>query len=207
QLGYRTVDLLVERITGPAGPVVRAAAPEELHERLAIPPPEDPVAFDEILDGLERDVLPFVARISHPGYLAFIPGEGTWPGALGDLIASALNIDTCWWLGASGPSTLELVVLGWLRQWVGYPDEAAGVLVSGGSAANLTALACAREARLGVMSERAVVYMSDQTHSSMARAARALGFRPDQVRVIPTDGRQRLQVDALRAAIAADVAG
>src|SRR2546421_4781317 len=109
--------------------------------------------------------------------------------------------------GPSGPSTLELVVLGWLRQWVGYPDEAAGVLVSGGSAANLTALACAREARLGVMSETAVVYMSDQTHSSMARAARALGFRPDQVRVIPTDGRQRLQVDALRAAIAADEAG
>ena len=207
QLGYRTIDMLVDRVAGPPGPVVRSATPEELRQRLATPPPENPVAFDEILEGLERDVLPFVARIGHPGYLAFIPGEGTWPGALGDLIASALNIDTCWWLGASGPSTLELVVLGWLRQWVGYPDEAAGVLVSGGSAANLTALACAREARLGVMSETAVVYMSDQTHSSMARAARALGFRPDQVRVIPTDGRQRLQVDALRAAIAADQAG
>ena len=132
-------------------------------------------------------MLPFVARISHPGYLAFIPGEGTWPGALGDLIASALNIDTCWWLGASGPSALELVVLDWFRQWVGYPEGAAGVLVSGGSAANLTALACAREARIGAMDEQAVVYMSDQTHSSVARAARALGFRPDQVRVIPTD--------------------
>jgi glutamate/tyrosine decarboxylase-like PLP-dependent enzyme len=172
-----------------------------------MPPPDDPVAFDEILDGLERDVLPFVARISHPGYLAFIPGEGTWPGALGDLIASALNVDTCWWLGASGPSALELVVLDWLRQWVGYPEQAAGVLVSGGSAANLTALACAREARIGVMNEKAVVYMSDQTHSSLARAARVLGFRPDQVRVIPSDGRARMQVDALRAAIAADEAG
>src|SRR6478735_3435033 len=103
QLGYRTVDMLVDRITGPAGPVVRSATPEELHERLAMPPPEHAVGFEEILGGLERDVLPFVARISHPGYLAFIPGEGTWPGALGDLIASALNVDTCWWLGASGP--------------------------------------------------------------------------------------------------------
>ena len=115
QLGYRTVDMLVERITGPAGPVVRSATPEALHERLAMPPPEEAVAFEEILAGLERDVLPFVARISHPGYLAFIPGEGTWPGALGDLIGSALNIDTCWWLGASGPSALELVVLDWFR--------------------------------------------------------------------------------------------
>src|SRR5205807_3101632 len=207
RLGYRTVDMLVDRLAGDPGPVVRAGDPVQLRDALSMPPPEQAVPFDAILEQLERDVLPFVARIGHPGYLAFIPGEGTWPGALGDLIASALNIDRCWWLGASGASRLEVVVLGWLRQWVGYPDEAAGVLVSGGSAANLTALACAREARLGVMSETAVVYMSDQTHSSMARAARALGFRPDQVRVIPTDGRQRLQVDALRAAIAADEAG
>ena len=206
QLGYRTIDMLVDRIARPPGPVVRAATPEELRQRLAVPPPESPVPFDEILDGLERDVLPFVARISHPGYLAFIPGEGTWPGALGDLIASALNVDTCWWLGASGPSALELAVLDWVRQWVGYPVEGAGVLVSGGSAANLTALACAREARIGDMNEAAIVYLSDQTHSSVARAARALGFRPDQVRVIPTDERARMQVAALRTAIDADEA-
>src|SRR5256885_1146835 len=205
RLGYRTIDMLIERMTGPPGPVVQAATPAQLRERLASDPPEEPAAFDEILAALERDVLPYVARISHPGYLAFIPGEGTWPAALGDLIASALNIDTCWWLGASGPSALEIVVLDWLRQWVGYPERAAGVLVSGGSASNLTALACAREARLGAMDEGAVVYMSDQTHSSLARAARALGFRPEQVRIIRSDEQGRIRVEALRAAMAADV--
>jgi len=66
------------------------------------------------------------------------------------VLASALNVDTCWWLGASGPSALELVVLDWFRRWVGYPEQAAGVLVSGGSAANLTALACARNIFLSV---------------------------------------------------------
>ena len=207
ELGYRTVDMLVERITGPAGPVVRAETPEDLHKRLATPPSETPVPFLEILGGLERDVLPFVSRISHPGYLAFIPGEGTWPGALGDLIASALNVDTCWWLGSSGPSALELVVVDWLRQWVGYPEQASGVLVSGGSASNLTALACARETLIGPMDERAVLYMSDQTHSSLARAARALGFRPDQVRIIPSDEQARIRPEAVRSAIAADRAG
>ena len=204
RLGYRTIDMLVDRMTGPAGPVVRSATPAELHERLTMPPPEGPASFEEILGGLERDVLPFVARISHPGYLAFIPGEGTWPGALGDLIASALNLDTCWWLGASGPSALELVVLDWFRQWVGFPREAAGVLVSGGSAANLTALACAREALIGATDDRATIYLSDQTHSSVARAVRALGFRPDQVRVISSDPQARIRLDGLRAAIAAD---
>src|SRR5262245_47516632 len=206
RLGYRTVDLLVDRLVAPPGPVVRAGPPHELRERLALPPPESPAGFDEILADLERDVLPYVARLNHPGYLAFIPGEGTWPGALGDLIASALNIDTCWWLGSSGPSALELTVLEWFREWVGYPQTAAGVLVSGGSAANLTALACARESQIGAMDDQAVVYMSDQSHSSLARAARALGFRPDQVRIIPTDQVGRVRPEALRSAIAADAA-
>ena len=206
RMGYRTVDMLVDRLTGPPGPVVQALTPAQLRERLRTPPPEQAGDFDEILAALERDVLPYVARLNHPGYLAFIPGEGTWPGALGDLIASALNMDTCWWLGSSGPSALELTVLEWFREWVGYPEGAAGVLVSGGSAANLTALACAREAKIGAMDDQAVVYMSDQTHSSLARAARALGFRPDQVRIIPTDQVGRLRPEALRSALAADEA-
>jgi glutamate/tyrosine decarboxylase-like PLP-dependent enzyme len=198
-LGYRTVDLLVERLTGDPGPVVRAGSPDELRARLKAPPPETSRGYDDILATLERDVLPNVARISHPGYLAYIPGEGTWPAALADLIASALNVDTCWWLGASGPTTVELVVLDWFREWVGYPEHASGVLVSGGSAANLTALACAREAYTGEL-----IYLSDQTHSSVARAARALGFSPQQDRVVPTDERGRIHIGALRSALAAD---
>ncbi|MDX6533403.1 MAG: hypothetical protein QOF68_1147 [Gaiellales bacterium] len=204
--GYRAVDMLVDRLTGDPGPVVRSASQDELRRRLESPPPEHPVAFDEVLADLERDVLPFVARLSHPGYLAFIPGEGTWPGALGDLIASALNVDTCWWLGAAGPTVLELVVIDWFKQWVGYPPEASGLLVSGGSAANITALACARESLLGPMDDSAVAYMSDQTHSSVARAARVLGFRPDQVRIIPSDQQMRMRTDALRGAIDHDLA-
>ena len=184
RLGYRTVDMLVDRLTGDPGAVVRSAPPEQLLERLARPAPAGPCSFDELLDQLERDVLPYVARISHPGYLAFVPGEGTWPGALGDLVSSALNVDTCWWLGASGPAALELVVLDWIREWVGYPREARGVLTSGGSASNLTAMACAREALLGPMDTTAVAYLSDQAHASLAKGARALGFRPDQVRVL-----------------------
>ncbi|MDX6546530.1 MAG: aromatic-L-amino-acid/L-tryptophan decarboxylase, partial [Gaiellales bacterium] len=204
RLGYRTIDMLVDRITGPPGPVMRSAAPEELEQALAMHAPEAPGSYDEIIAGLERDVLPYVARISHPGYLAFIPGEGTWPGALGDLIASALNVDTCWWLGGSGPAALELVVVDWFRQWVGYPAEARGLLVSGGSAANLTALACAREALVGAMNEQLVAYLSDQSHTSLAKGTRALGFRPDRVRIVATDQYGRMRPEALSAAMLAD---
>jgi aromatic-L-amino-acid decarboxylase len=203
RLGYRTVDMLVERLAGDPGAVVRSAPPEQLLERLARPAPAGPSSFDDLLDQLERDVLPYVARISHPGYLAFVPGEGTWPGALGDFISSALNVDTCWWLGASGPAALELVVLDWIREWIGYPRDARGVLTSGGSASNLTAMACAREALLGPMDASAIAYLSDQAHASLAKGARALGFRPDQVRVLASDSAGRLRVDALQAAVGA----
>src|SRR5439155_1622055 len=109
------------------------------------------------------------------------------------------------WSLSSGPSQLERVVLGWFKQWIGYPSDAAGVLTSGGSAANMTALACARESVVGAMSDRLVVYCADHAHSSVARAARILGFRPDQLRVLPVDERYRMRPDALVHAMDADI--
>ena len=147
-----------------------------------------------------------MSRLAHPGYFAFIPASSTFAGALGDLIASALDIDVGSWMSAAGPSQLELTVLDWFKEWIGYPSSAAGILVSGGSAANMTALACAREALAGPMSDRIVAYCADQTHSSVARAARLLGFRPDQVRILPTDHNHRLRLDALKGAIDHDAA-
>jgi aromatic-L-amino-acid decarboxylase len=91
-LGYRTVDMLVRRLTNEAdaAPLTRAT-PEEMQRRLAEPAPEASQGFDSLLDRLEQDVLPFTSRGDHPGFLAFIPFCGTWPGALGDFIASAFT--------------------------------------------------------------------------------------------------------------------
>jgi len=202
QLGYQTVDLLVDRwVRLREQPVLRRGTPTELARRLTGSPPEGPQGFDSILEQLGSDVLPFVSHNDHPAFFAYIPGCGTWPGVLGDLVASACNLEASSWVQAAGPSQLELVVLGWFKQWIGYPEQAAGVLVSGGSAANLTALACAREALLGAMSDRVVAYLSDQAHSSMARAARVLGFRPNQVRVLPVDDGYRMRPEALAAVV------
>ena len=174
--------------------------------RLPFGAPEEPHDFDALLGQLKRDVLPFMANSSHPGYMAFVPSCGTFPAALGDFVASALGIYVGSWMEGPGPSHIELVVHDWFKEWIGYPSEAAGVLVSGGSAANLTALACAREAVLGAMDDRAVLYVADQAHASVARAARVLGFTADRVRVLPTDGEQRLRSETVAAAIGSDVA-
>jgi aromatic-L-amino-acid/L-tryptophan decarboxylase len=206
RMGYRTVDLLVERAARDRDdPALRSASRDELAARLAGPPPADGVPFEDILERLSDDVLPFIARWDHPRFFGFVPGSGTWPGALADFIVSAVNLDASSWREASGPSQLELTVLDWFRAWIGYPEEASGVLVSGGSAANITAVACAREARLGPMSDSVVVYLCDQAHSSMARAARILGFRPEQVRILPSDARNRLSPAILERAMDADV--
>jgi aromatic-L-amino-acid decarboxylase len=205
KIGYQTIDLLIEFLDrGRDAPAIRRASRAEMEQRLREPEPRAPQEYDAILDQLGRDVLPFMSRTDHPGYFAFIPGFGTWPAAMGDLIASACNIYNGSWQESAGPSEIELIVLDWFKEWIGYPPEASGVLVSGGSAANMTALACARETLLGAMSDRVVVYVSDQAHSSMARAARVLGFRPDQVRVLPVDSLYRLRPETLEAAMNAD---
>src|SRR5438067_1510213 len=203
ELGYRVVDMLVDQ--SPGAPL-RRAAPAEMRERLGGAPPAGPRPFEEVLARLEHDVLPFRSRVDHPGFLAFIPGSGTWPGALADFIASACNVYAGSWMESAGPSQVELEVLGWFKDWVGYPPEAAGSLTSGGSAANMTALACAREAKAGPMRDDLVLYVSDQAHSSIARAARILGFRPEQVRVLPSDDAFRLAPGTLAAAMKADLA-
>ena len=206
-MGLAVVEMLIARIEGLRdGPVLRTDSPEAMRERLAGQPSNGPRDFSELLRVLDEHVLPFVGHFDHPRFFGYIPGAGTWPAALGDLIAAATMIDAGSWREAAGPSALELTVLDWFRDWVEYPDSTAGVLVSGGSAANLTAIACAREALIGPMSPRIVMYTGDQTHSSVARAARHLGFRPDQLRVLPTDDAFQLRPHDVIAAIDADVA-
>src|SRR3954454_10714747 len=156
RLGYRTVDLLVDRLADPgADRALRRATPEEMRSRLSGPAPPEATPLDALLDQLWRDVLPYASRCEHPRYFAFIPADGTWPGALGDFISSAVNVYTGSWMESAGPSQVEITVLRWFSDWVGYPETATGVLLNGGSAANMTALACAREALHGPMSEDA----------------------------------------------------
>jgi glutamate/tyrosine decarboxylase-like PLP-dependent enzyme len=204
QLGYRTVDMLVDRLTDESAPPLRRATPAEMRARIAGPPPSEPQAFDELLRRLGDDVLPFASRGEHPGFFAFVPFAGTWPGALGDFIASACNVYAGSWMEGAGPTQLELQVLEWFRDWLGLPESAGGTLLSGGSAANMTALAVARESVVGAMNDRLVAYVSDQAHSSLARSGRVLGFRPDQVRVLPVGDDCRLSPDTLRRAIETD---
>lgn len=205
ELGHRVVDMLVDRIaTLDQQPAWRGAGRAELESRLRMPPPEHAEEFDAILRSLRADVLEYAARVDHPRFLGFVPGSPTWPGILADFIASAHNIFTGSWLGGSGPAEVELVVLDWFKEWLGYPTDATGLFTSGGSAANLMALACARSLRFGAHDSTAVFYQSAECHSSVERAARILGFHEDRIRKLSVDDGYRLRAGDLDAAIASD---
>jgi len=202
--GYAAVDAMIGLVHQP-DPVIRRASAAEMTALLHTPSQESPLGIDEVLRRLTDDVLPYASKVGHPGYFAYIPGSTTWPAALAEFMGAVANVFCGSWMEAAGPSQIELTVLEWFRTWLGMPEGTSGILVSGGSAANLTALAAARELTFGSAADDAVIYCSDQAHSSVGRAARLLGFRPDQVRVVPSDDRFRLRPDALRTSLDADI--
>jgi glutamate/tyrosine decarboxylase-like PLP-dependent enzyme len=202
--GYATVDALVARLADlEADPVLRRAPAAQMRALLGGPPPEQAGEYSEVLARVMADVLPYGARTDHPGYFAFIPVFTTWPAALAELVTAAANQHCAIWKQSAGAAQVELEVIDWFRTWLGMPDGTAGVLVSGGSAANMTALLVARETA-GGPSPSTVMYVSDQAHSSLARAARAMGLRLEQVRVLPTDERWRLLPGTVAEAVRAD---
>jgi aromatic-L-amino-acid/L-tryptophan decarboxylase len=202
--GYAAVDALAARLANPdADPVLRRASPAEMRALLGGPPPERGAGLDVVLGRVLADVLPYAARTNHPGYLAFIPYFTTWPAAVAELIATAANVSPWVWMESPAATQIELEVIDWFRSWLGMPEGTAGLLVSGGSAANLTALLVAREAA-GGPSDDSVVYVSDQGHSSLARTACAMGLCAHQVRVLPTDDHWQLRPETVAAAADAD---
>ena len=198
RLGYRVVDRIVEHLERLGElPPVRSGDAEPLRARLGGPPPEQPGDPDAELDVLFDEVLPFIQHADHPRFFARIGSPSNYIGALADAAAAGFNVFTGSWTGGSGPATVELVVLDWLRDWCGLPEGAEGVLTTGGSVANLAGLAAMRTAR-----GPGVVYFSDQTHAAVPRALRVLGL--EEARVLPSDAGFRLDLGELRAAIAAD---
>jgi len=203
QLADLASRLVVERLERLRdGPAWVGGSRAELEAVMREPPPEEGRPAEEVIQRAARDILPVAGRVDHPRFFAFVPSSATWPGVLADFMAAGHNIFQGTWLGASGPSQLEVVVLDWFRDWLGYPETAGGLFTSGGSAASLDAFVAAREA--AGAPDRAVVYMSDQSHTALSRAATIVGVRPERVRKVPTDELFRLDLDELGRMIAED---
>lgn len=206
EMGYRVVDLLVEHHAGllENDTIVEGGTRDEMEALFREPLPLQGRPPMEVLERTARDVLRHVNHVDHPRFLAFIPGPSNFVGAMGAALAAGINVFAGNWYEGAAAAQVELLVLDWLRELFGLPPEAGGLFVSGGSAANVTALAVARRVMLEDRVEGAVVYVGDQTHSSVERGLRLLGFPPEAIRRLPTDADFRLDPGVVAAAVEAD---
>jgi aromatic-L-amino-acid/L-tryptophan decarboxylase len=176
------------------------------------PLPQDGRPFEEVLAFVREHVMPFPFGNSHPRFFGFINATADPVGITADYLAAAMN-PNCWG-GDHAAIHVENEVMRWIGEIVGYPAEAEGILVSGGSMANFTALAAARRAMTpgnvredGLAGEgrpRLVVYASDQVHHCVDKAVDLLGIGTRNLRKIPTDDSFRVRTDLLEKAIAED---
>lgn len=176
--------------------------------------PEEGVGFAATLEEFEERLLPFARHNGHPRMFGYVQSPGVALASLADLLASTLNANLTAWRSAPGPVEIERLALEWIRHMVGGDPAGDGILVSGGSMANFSALAAARRmkapidlAREGAHAlPRAMrLYVSPETHHSVAKAAGLLGIGSDHVREVPVDEALRMRADALEAMIEEDL--
>ena len=200
RLGYEMVDMVVKHLAGRSGePAIAVTARAPLEAVIGGPVPRAPGNAAEALATLHDAVLSKIQHGDHPRYFARVGSPSSFTGILGDWLATGFNAIASSWVGGSGTAVLELVVLDWLRQLLGLPDGTQGIIVSGGSMANFTAFAAAFAAK-----GRGVVYLNDQTHSSLKRNLTSAGLQASDIRVLATGPDQKFNMTDLRQAIAAD---
>jgi len=200
RLGYKAVDLVVERLGGLENePAWRGALRSELDPLWRGPPPETGTPLEEVMEQAARDILPLAGRVDHPRFFAFVPGSPTWAAVMADVLTSGFNTFQGTWLGSSGPSAIELIVLDWFRDWLSMPESASGVFTSGGSAANLDAIIAALES--AGRPQRPSIFFSDQGHSALLRAGRIAGVPREGIHVVPSGPDYGIDMAALRMAV------
>ena len=203
RLGYLAVDRAVEHLAGLGRlPVARPPRADVLGPVVHEPLPASGHGVEATIDRFFDRILPHATLVNHPRFFAYIPCPGSFVGAIGEWLAAVTNSFVGTWLGGSVMTQLEVEVLSWLRQLLGLPKDYDGILTTGGSMANLCAIAAART-RVHDPS-KATVYVSEEAHYSVAKAAHVLGFAEQRIRQVAVDDQQRMAPADVLAAIEAD---
>ncbi|MBM6755699.1 aminotransferase class I/II-fold pyridoxal phosphate-dependent enzyme [Collinsella tanakaei] len=188
------------------GPVAVEAPESTLEAIRAQGIPEHGRALDDVVAEMEHEVIGYGYNADHARFLGFVPGPTSAISWLGDIIAAGYNRHAGSFANYPAGLAAEDVLLAWCADQAGFPaDTAGGLFVSGGSTANLTALAAARDAMLPEDAwDRGVAYVSEQTHSSVAKGLHIIGIPREHVHAVSCDDAWRMDIAALEDAIEAD---
>jgi aromatic-L-amino-acid decarboxylase len=213
--GHQLVDWIADYFEHPERyPVLAHVKPGEIAAALPAAAPEDPEPFDDVMADFDRLLVPGLTHWNHPRFFAYFAISASPPGVLADFLSSALNQQAMLWRTSPAATELEAVTLGWLRQLMRLPEAFEGVIYDTASIATLHALAAARHLsipdvrRTGLTGRSDLpqlrIYCSEQAHSSVDKAAIALGLGEQSLRKIPVDDAFRMRADLLVDAVADD---
>lgn len=214
--GRRTLDWIADYLEHPARyPVLSTVRPGDIKQSLPSSPPDDPEALDAIFADFESKIIPGITHWNHPSFFGYFATSSSVPGILAEMLVAALDVKAMLWKTSPAATELEEVVTDWLRQMLGLGDGWFGITTDTASISSMLALAAAREARpelaireLGMAGRtdlpRLRVYCSLHAHSSVDKAALALGIGLENVVKVADDEQYRMRPDALAKAIADD---
>ncbi|MDE1206615.1 pyridoxal phosphate-dependent decarboxylase family protein [Tenacibaculum larymnensis] len=204
--GYKIVDIIAEHwATLEQKKPVASASRKEMDSIFLQEAPNKGMSAEKVLDFVMDNVIPNSTVISHPKAYSFVPGPSNFISTMADSLATGFNIFSGGWMVSPAAAELEIVTMNWLLKMYNFPvEKGGGIFTSGGSMANLTALVTARRLKCGDDFSKAVIYLSDQAHSSNIKAIRVLGFKKEQIRILPTDLEFRISINKLKNAIAKD---
>ena len=200
-------------------PVRSQVSPGDVRAGLPDRAPEQAEPFSAVLADLDRVVMPGITHWQHPGFFGYFPANTSGPSVLGDLVSAGLGVQGMSWVTSPAATELEQHVMDWLAGLLGLPESfrstgsGGGVVQDSSSGANLVALLAALHrasggatVRYGVEPDRATVYVSSETHSSMEKAVRIAGLGTDSVRIVEVDGDLAMNPASLAARLQRDVA-
>jgi aromatic-L-amino-acid/L-tryptophan decarboxylase len=212
-LGHQMVDDMVDYLAHLGDRPVWQPLPDEVKASLHAPLPQQPADPARIYADFQQHILPYNTGNVHPRFWGWVQGTGTPLGMLADLLASGMNPNMG--IGEHAPTYVEHQVIDWCRELMSFPSTASGLLVNGGTMANLVGLAVARSAmatRWGIDVRvdgvaalgRVRIYASAETHSCVTKSAELLGLGRGSIRLIPVDADYRIRLDLLEAALTED---
>ena len=206
---HRLVDEAMKRIVAhveslPQQPSANVDGAIDYARTLIEPLPRHGVAYETLLDQLFDEYIPRSFNAPGPGYLAYIPGGGLFFSAIADLISDAVNRYVGVFAAAPALAQLEANVIRWFCEIVGFGRGSGGILTTGGSLANFSAIVAARKTLLPDDFFKGTLYCSSQVHHSFQKAANLAGFPYANIREVACDDKFRMRIDALERRIADD---
>ena len=211
-LAHQMVDDMFEYISTLRNQKVWTKPPEQTINLLkgSIPPSGEPL--EKIYDEFKQNILPYRKGSIHPMYFSWVEGNGTITGALADMLASTMNSNNA--IGDHAAVYVEHQVLNWCKEIVGYPESASGILVGGGSIANVTGLIVARNTYMnGIIKQEGlkqfngqlVMYCSTETHNCVFKAAETIGLGSKFLRKIEVNSQFQINLEVLKNTILDDI--